>query len=187
MKAKPAEEKETEVLPAVTPRVNFCFADPRSVRDRDFNGLFLPEMTSCKDFDLLAQRHAVVGRAHFFVFKDGFAEHPHARLRILDAVPKQHASGKREDPVSEAVQTGHGTVFSEGEAVAGDEIQVVIEQPLHQLRHEFSRIGAVGIHGDDDVVLGDVKARTVGSPVPFSWLQMDADVFLKSDFSGPVR
>ena len=186
MKTKSTEEEEFQVLPTVAPRVNLGFTDAWAVRHGNLDGFLFAKVATGEDFDFLTERHTVVGRSHLFVLKDGFAEDPHAGLGIFDAVPEQHTGGEGQHPIPKAVEARHGTVFCQRESVAGDEIKVVIKKALDQFRHQFCGVGAVSIHGYDDVVFCHVKARAVGPTVAFSWLEVYADVLLKGDFSGAV-
>ena len=104
MKTEASEEEEFQILPTIAPCVNLSITNARAVWDGDFDGFFLAQMAACEDFDFFTERHTVVGGSHFFVFKDGLSEHPHAGLRVFDAVPEQHPSGEREHPVSKAMK-----------------------------------------------------------------------------------
>ena len=80
----------------------------------------------------------------------------------------------------------HGPLLQPGEAVGGDEVQVLVEQHLYERRYVLGRIGAIGVQGDDDVALGLLETGLVGPAIAAARLLDDHRPLLRGDLPGAV-
>jgi len=178
--------EEEQILSAIRPGVDLSITDAGSVWDGNLNCLLLPETAPSIDFHLLGERHPIVGWLHLRIVHNPLAEHPHSRLRVMNAIPEQHPGSEGEGPVSKAVHARHAPFLGLSEAVTGDELQILLHELPNQTGNFLTGVGAVGVHGYDDFTGCHCEAGAVGAPVALARLEVDRCPLLFSEFPGSV-
>ena len=80
------------------------------------------------------------------------------------------------------MQARHGAILCLPEAVAGDELQVILEKPANQIWHHLPWIGAIRIHGHNHFSGSNLETCPVGSPIPFPSLEVNRGTLLFRQF-----
>ena len=104
----------------------------------------------------------------------------------MDAVPVEQRGGSRQDPVTKSVHPGHRTRLGSAQPVAGDPEQILLKQLANQSRYLLAGVGAVRIHGHDDLTGGNCETGLVGATVSLARFVVDRRTLALGQFAGAI-
>jgi hypothetical protein len=110
------------------------------------------------EFDLFRKRHSIAGQIE--MCQNPAPKHPHSRLRIAHAKPEQKQNEKVEHIVAKDAQPIAGFVLV-SRTIARDKVESFVNHHVEQNRDEIARVGAVGVHRNNDVAGGSAQAGFV--------------------------
>tara|TARA_B100000003_G_C10713126_1_gene283880 strand:+ start:239 stop:490 length:252 start_codon:yes stop_codon:yes gene_type:complete len=80
-------EEESKVEQTISPSIDLSLSNSWPVRNTDFCGILLTEVTASTNLEFLRKRHSIVARPDSFVLENRLTEYPHSALRIVDSIP----------------------------------------------------------------------------------------------------
>lgn len=128
---------------------------------------------------------------HAFAFQSdavqcGPMEDPHATLGVFDAVAKEEAGGERKDAVAEAAHGIHVAALHQRKAAGRNEIKLVLVEDFQEAWNLFRWVGAISIHGDEDIATGFSQSFEVGMAITLLLFSEDFCTKLSANISGSV-